>query len=448
MAGFASYHLQDLTFTGPQDSSSSSSSNSDSKIKPYASLAILDPIITIERRHGKYHIAARFNIETAILNYASQTKDGRDLFFQDICLMYKSTWDNETLVMKPESDSSAALTVSRGFTASTSATVGVLTSQTPSGNVSLGLTRSRSLTVEYAMTSWSLASHRVVSDEWPDTGEQVRYQWFWAGTQDDSGRLSSDLKHAVKRHVVVKRVVSEEMIAPLPNEGIDEAETSDGITEGSSRQDDEEEGEEEEGEEGEGEEGEGERGEESGTDGQERVDDVLDLDTIERENNTPIEIPVDNADPDAEARRKAKVVYTWDSLLDFRFSVQIRVKKRLSRLQRLALCTSNEVRGRYLRPVYIEDFRLRVPPLEDMIPKEDTVDISDMLSRIKKDFENKLDELPEKDFFEIASAHIRREAVRTTQEHRTQDQKAKQEWADRKFDIVRPAYSRRYMKQL
>jgi hypothetical protein len=64
MAGFASYHLQDLTFTGPQDT----------KRKPYASLAILDPIITIERRHGKYHIAARFNIETAILNYASQTK--------------------------------------------------------------------------------------------------------------------------------------------------------------------------------------------------------------------------------------------------------------------------------------------------------------------------------------------------------------------------------------
>jgi hypothetical protein len=35
--------------------------------------------------------------------------------------------------------------------------------------------------------------------------------------------------------------------------------------------------------------------------------------------------------------------------------------------------------------VYLEDFCLRVPPLEDMIPKEDTVDISDMLSRIKKD---------------------------------------------------------------
>ncbi|KAL2797368.1 hypothetical protein BJX66DRAFT_297695 [Aspergillus keveii] len=422
MAGFASYHLQDLTFTGPQPNSRNT------KIKPYASIAILDPIITIERRHGKYHIAARFNIETAILNYTSQTKDGRDLFFQDICLMYKSTWDNETLQMKPESDSSAALTVSRGFTSSTSATAGVSASQTPSGNVSLGLTRSRSLTVEYAMTSWSLAAHRVVS-EWPDTGEQVRYQWFWAGTQDESGRLSSDLKHAVKRHVVVKRIVPVGMIEPLPHEAVDEAETADDIIEGPSKKDNEEIDEEEEAEE-----------REEGIERQERGG----PNSSERDNQTT----VDNADPDDEARRKAKVVYTWDTLLDFSFSAQVRVKKRLSRLQRLALFTSNEVRGRYLRPVYIEVFSLRVPPLDDMIPKEDTVDISDMLGRIKKDFENKLDELPEKDFFEIASAHIRREAVRTTQERRTQDRKVEHEWADRNFDIVRPAYSRRYMKQL
>jgi hypothetical protein len=68
-----------------------------------------------------------------------------------------------------------------------------------------------------------------------------------------------------------------------------------------------------------------------------------------------------------------------------KFRAKIRAKKRLSRLQRLARSTRNQVRGKYLRPVYLEDFCLRVPPLEDMIPKEDTVDISDMLSRIKKD---------------------------------------------------------------
>jgi hypothetical protein len=60
--------------------------------------------------------------------------------------------------MKPESDSSAALTVSRGFTSSISATAGVRASQTPLGNVSLDLTRSR-------LTSWNLSAHRVVSGE-------------------------------------------------------------------------------------------------------------------------------------------------------------------------------------------------------------------------------------------------------------------------------------------
>lgn len=61
---FSSYHLQDVTFTGPKSP----------KTPPYATIAILDPIITIERRYAKYHIAARFNIETAILNYASWDK--------------------------------------------------------------------------------------------------------------------------------------------------------------------------------------------------------------------------------------------------------------------------------------------------------------------------------------------------------------------------------------
>lgn len=64
MDGFSSYHLQDLTFIGPKGTKGS----------PYVSIAVLDPIITIERHHGKYHIAARFNIETAILNYAMQKR--------------------------------------------------------------------------------------------------------------------------------------------------------------------------------------------------------------------------------------------------------------------------------------------------------------------------------------------------------------------------------------
>jgi len=38
----------------------------------YASVCVLDPVITLERHHGKFHIAARFNIETTILRYNTQ----------------------------------------------------------------------------------------------------------------------------------------------------------------------------------------------------------------------------------------------------------------------------------------------------------------------------------------------------------------------------------------
>jgi hypothetical protein len=133
----------------------------------------------------------------------------------------------------------------------------------------------------------------------------VRYQWFWAGTQDESGRLSSDLKHAVKRHAVVKRIVPVGMIEPLPHEAVDEAETADDIIEGPSKKDNEEIDEEEEAEE-----------REEGIERQERDG----PNSSERDNQTT----VDNADPDDEARRKAKVVYTWNTLLDFSFSAQVR----------------------------------------------------------------------------------------------------------------------------
>ncbi|PKX90611.1 uncharacterized protein P174DRAFT_506265 [Aspergillus novofumigatus IBT 16806] len=362
MAGFSSYHLQDLTFTGPQGTRKS----------PYASVAILDPIITIERHHGIYHIAARFNIETAILNYATQDSDAHELFFQDICLQYKSPRDNETLLMKPDSDPTAALTVSRGFTSSSSATVGATVSQTPAGNVSLGLTRSRSLTVEYAMTSWSLSAHRVVHDDGAFPDEQVRYQWFWAGTQDESRRLSTDLRHAVKRHVVVKRIVPEYLIVPLSDEAADAVTTSsppENTTESPTK-----------------EEGHAKTGDQ---------DQPSDL----------------NVNANADANVKDTAIYTWDSLLDFSFSVQVRVKKRLSRLHRLVLLSSNEVKGKYLRPVYTESFRFRVPALREMIPQCDTADISATLNQIKKDYENRMEELSEKDFFELASAHIRKETT-------------------------------------
>jgi hypothetical protein len=41
---------------------------------PYASISILDPVITIERYNRKYYIAAQFNIKTTILDYYLRTR--------------------------------------------------------------------------------------------------------------------------------------------------------------------------------------------------------------------------------------------------------------------------------------------------------------------------------------------------------------------------------------
>jgi hypothetical protein len=60
---FQCYLLPNLYFRGPEDTA-----------KPYASLCVLDPIITVERHHGKYHVAARFNVEATILNYENSTR--------------------------------------------------------------------------------------------------------------------------------------------------------------------------------------------------------------------------------------------------------------------------------------------------------------------------------------------------------------------------------------
>jgi hypothetical protein len=56
------YYLHNLVFQGP-----------------YVSISVLDPLMTIERHHGKYHVATRFNIETTILNYESSMKYNSNL---------------------------------------------------------------------------------------------------------------------------------------------------------------------------------------------------------------------------------------------------------------------------------------------------------------------------------------------------------------------------------
>jgi len=41
--------------------------------------------------------------------------------------------------------------------------------------------------------------------------QKPRYQWFWSGNQNDTELLTPDLKHTVKRHVAVKRVIPIEL---------------------------------------------------------------------------------------------------------------------------------------------------------------------------------------------------------------------------------------------
>ena len=67
--------------------------------------------------------------------------------------------------MAPESDASVAFKVTRNTQTTINPQAGVTLSHIPSANVSLGLTRSTGLTVEYAVGSWSMSVHRVINGE-------------------------------------------------------------------------------------------------------------------------------------------------------------------------------------------------------------------------------------------------------------------------------------------
>ncbi|KAJ6164040.1 hypothetical protein N7470_002712 [Penicillium chermesinum] len=50
---------------------------------PYVSIGVLDPLITVERHHGKYHITARFHVETTIIDYKAHGKsESLDFLFE------------------------------------------------------------------------------------------------------------------------------------------------------------------------------------------------------------------------------------------------------------------------------------------------------------------------------------------------------------------------------
>jgi len=63
--------------------------------------------------------------------------------------------------MQPSSDAATAFTVTRDTNTAINGSLAVSGSQTPSANVSLGVTRTTGLTVEYAISSWTVSSHRV-----------------------------------------------------------------------------------------------------------------------------------------------------------------------------------------------------------------------------------------------------------------------------------------------
>jgi hypothetical protein len=89
------------------------------------------------------------------------SSDDHEWFFQDICLRYLVAMRDEDFLMQPQSDSSASFSVTRNASTTASGQAGLSGSGIPSANVSLGLTRSSQLSVEYLVNTWSVSAHRV-----------------------------------------------------------------------------------------------------------------------------------------------------------------------------------------------------------------------------------------------------------------------------------------------
>jgi hypothetical protein len=94
-------------------------------------------------------------------------RDGHEMFFHDVCLQYRQASPGEVLYTSPESDPAMAFSITKNTKTERSSEASLSASQTPSGNVSLGLTRSTELSVEYAVGTWSISSHRIADGETP-----------------------------------------------------------------------------------------------------------------------------------------------------------------------------------------------------------------------------------------------------------------------------------------
>lgn len=83
------------------------------------------------------------------------------MFLHDVCLRYQAVSPGEVLYAWPESDPAMSFSITKNTRSELSSEAGLSGAETPSVNVSLGLTRSTELTVEYAVGSWTVSAHRT-----------------------------------------------------------------------------------------------------------------------------------------------------------------------------------------------------------------------------------------------------------------------------------------------
>ncbi|KAL2834139.1 hypothetical protein BJY01DRAFT_259616 [Aspergillus pseudoustus] len=370
------------------------------------------------RHHGKYHITARFNLETTILDYNTNKRDGHELFFQDICLQYMNSSGDEEVTMEPQSDTTGAFTVTRSSNTTLSGNPGVSLSQLPSANISLGISRLRECTIERTVNSWTVSAHRVIPENSPKRRRRPvdlpRHQWFWAANHNEIATLTPDLTHTVKRHILVKRAIP---IADFPVkrlESVRDVLRAKAWREQAERSD------------------------------APRIEQESAMYSVDRK-----EAGAWDALLDGWRRNDARM--SLEQLFEFRFSIQIRVRRRYGRLHRTIVLSSNRNKAKLLEPIYRERFSVRPPFTQEFlptssrslvvrqqqppgrprnfpserylrslssIPVEETCDLRDVLAKIKVKYDARWDELYTRDWADLVQdetqmeSQMRRESKR------------------------------------
>ncbi|KAF7590849.1 hypothetical protein BBP40_002318 [Aspergillus hancockii] len=304
-------------------------------------------------------------------------RDGHELFFQDICLQYINSSSDEDLITEPQSDTTSAFTVIRTSNTSVSGNAGVSLSHIPSAHISLGISRSRECTIQRTVGTWSVSAHRII----PEYGKRrrkvdiPRYQWFWAANYREISSLTPDLAHTVKRHVVSAREVLRRRTWKEQAEGPNAL-------------------------------------------GEEAVRYAL-----YRKKEEAWEAVL------ADWRKAGRRI-PLEHLLEFRFCLLIRLRRRYGRLNHTLLLSSNRNKAKLLEPIYKEKFCIRLAFTQDIIPAPsqlslenvrrprnvpnerhlqnivciplaNTYDLREVLARIKTKYEGKWDELQSKDWVDL-----------------------------------------------